>query len=94
MLLLSEAEFQQMITDRAEALGWLVYHTYDSRRSRAGFPDLFLCRGERAVAIEVKSQRGRVSAAQQDWLAALGKTRIETYLIRPSDWALIEEVLR
>ncbi len=92
-LRLTEAELQQKITDRAEALGWLVYHTYDSRRSSAGFPDLFLCRGSRALAIEVKSERGRVSPAQDGWLGALGLTKVETWLVRPSDWSLIEGFL-
>ena len=92
-LRLTEAEFQQKITDRAEALSWLVYHTHDSRRSNAGFPDLFLCRGDRVVAFEVKSEHGRVSDAQNVWLNALGITKVETWLVRPSDWAFIEKVL-
>ncbi len=93
ILRLSEKDFQQRIIDRARALGWLVYHTHNSRRSTEGFPDLVLVRAGRALVIEVKAERGRVSVAQQVWLDALGATKVETYLIRPSDWSLIEELL-
>ena len=56
----------------AEFHGWLVYHTFDSRRSGAGFPDLFMVRGNRAVAIECKASKGRVTDDQRRWLQALG----------------------
>ena len=41
---LTEAQLQEMVVARSKALGWLVYHTYDSRRSASGFPDLVLAR--------------------------------------------------
>ncbi len=100
-LRLTETELQQKITDRAELLGWLVYHTYDSRRSAPGFPDLVLARKGRVLFVEVKSEKGRLSRAQAKWLRALGigKPSIpcldchEVYVWRPSDMAEIEDVL-
>ena len=41
---MSERDFQGQVISMAEALGWLVYHTYDSRHSKAGFPDLNMVR--------------------------------------------------
>ncbi|MEW6583441.1 MAG: VRR-NUC domain-containing protein, partial [Actinomycetota bacterium] len=57
-LALSEAAFQDQVVDLARLRGWLVYHTFDSRHSAAGFPDLILARGDRLVAAELKTQRG------------------------------------
>ncbi len=98
MLRLTEAEFQQMITERAKLLGWLIYHTYDSRRSASGFPDLVLVRSGRVLFVEVKSEKGRLSKAQAEWLRALYGSTLETsinevYVWRPSDMAEIEETL-
>lgn len=97
MLQLSESDLQQRIIDRAKALGWLVYHTYDSRRSTAGFPDLVLARSEHVIFVEVKSEKGRLTQAQVEWLRALGIRdplfEPGVYVWRPSDMAEIEKVL-
>lgn len=100
MLRLTEVELQQKITDLAELRGWLVYHTYDSRRSAAGFPDLVLCRSGQVLFVEVKSEKGRLSKAQAKWLTELGiGTTLqfdhfhEVYIWRPSDMADIEDCL-
>ncbi len=97
---LTEAQLQEMIIARAKALGWLVYHTYDSRRSAPGFPDLVLCRSGQVLFIEVKSEKGKLSKAQDKWLTELGvDTSLqfdhfhEVYVWRPSDMADIEETL-
>jgi hypothetical protein len=78
----TEAQFQEAIIDYARALGWLIYHTHDSRYSAAGFPDLVMVhRGEstqtvprncRLVFAELKTEKGRTSEAQARWLEALG----------------------
>jgi hypothetical protein len=88
-----EEAFLQLVFDLARALGWLAYHTRDSRRSAAGFPDLVLVR-ERLVFAELKVRRGEVSGAQRGWLNRLARCGQETYLWRPAQWALILEVLR
>ncbi len=93
MLRLTEAEFQQMIIDRGRLLGWLVYHTHDSRRSAAGFPDLVLCRDGRVIFAEVKSEKGKLSKAQLAWLYELKAAVDEAYVWRPSEWGVIERVL-
>ena len=36
----TEGEFQAWVLDLANRNGWLAYHTHDSRKSAAGFPDV------------------------------------------------------
>src|SRR5690606_27680126 len=89
----SEKEFMQSVIDFARALRWRVYHTHDSRRSEPGFPDLFMVRGTRAIAAELKRVEGQVTPAQRDWLQAINATGIETYIWKPIHWDEIKAVL-
>ena len=82
---LSEKEWQRQIVELAKTVGFaLIYHTYRSERSAAGYPDLVLVR-ERQVVIEVKRETGKPSPDQCRWLQGLLAADIETYLVRPSD---------
>lgn len=67
----SEAQWQQKIVQLAGFYQWRVYHTHDSRRSNPGFPDLVLLRGPELIFAELKGPKTRVTAEQEDWLAAL-----------------------
>jgi len=92
---MTEKEFLQQVRDLAKLCGWLVYHTYDSRRSPEGFPDLVLVRGDKVIFAELKGEKGRVRPEQRMWLDSLEKVRkVEACLWRPSDWSKIVEVLR
>lgn len=84
----SEAFFQSEVIRLAKALGWVYYHTHDSRRSPAGFPDLVLMhRGQgRVIYRELKTERGRVTAAQRDWQDGLVLCGVDAAVWRPSDW--------
>jgi hypothetical protein len=67
-----------------DGLGLLRYHTHDSRRSPSGFPDL-VCVGPRGVLYrELKRQRGKVSAEQQQWLDALTAAGQNAAVWRPA----------
>jgi hypothetical protein len=93
---MSEAQLQAAIVGMARLLGWRTYHTHDSRRSDPGFPDLVLVRRDRLVVAELKTEKGKLVAAQTGWLAAFIEARVETFVWRPADWwsGAIEEVLR
>lgn len=129
---LSEKRFLQQVIDYARATGWLASHSFDSRHSESGLPDLTMVRAPRLVYAELKVDkiRARVPmasiAARPEWLAcrdvtdmqahwlaqfdkvgmalaasvdperyeAAGRPTLEVYLWRPSDWELIERVLR
>lgn len=89
----SEKGFLAAVVRLARLCGWLVYHTHDSRRSQAGFPDLVLCKPPRVIYAELKSERGRVRPEQQQWLERLRACGADARLWRPSDWKEIQEVL-
>ena len=92
----SESRFQTVIVQLARTLRWThIYHPWSSIHSASGWPDLFMVRGQRAIAAELKTDRGRVTVAQQEWQDALAQVPgIETYVWRPSDFQEITRVLR
>jgi hypothetical protein len=88
-----EKLFQQAVLDAMHLFGWRTYHTFDSRRSAPGFPDICAVRRDRLLFSEIKGPRGKVTPAQQQWLEDLGRCA-EAYLWREQDWERIEGVLR
>lgn len=68
---ISERDFQAQVVQLAQLHGWLAYHTFDSRRSAAGFPDLVLVRGSELIFAELKTDHGTVRAEQHRWLTNL-----------------------
>ncbi len=94
--LISEKAFQAQVLELASLYGWLAHHTYDSRRSQPGYPDLALChpRGD-YLLVELKTERGRVRTAQRTWLDALAKAGVECHIWRPRDFdAIVERLTR
>lgn len=88
--MVNEAQLSQQIVDLARYLGWMVYRTWCSKHSPAGFPDLCMFRGNRLVFAELKSDAGRLTLEQCLWLIGLHETsHCEVYLWRPSDWNTI-----
>lgn len=84
---MTEDELQDGLIRHATLHGWLVYHTHDSRRSQAGFPDLVLLRGDTLILWELKNAKRKVSPEQQVWLDALGGAKnVEAAVVRPADY--------
>lgn len=88
-----EKVLMQAILDAARWQGWLCHHVFDSRRSSPGFPDVVCVRNDRCIAIETKSARGRVSPYQREWLDALARAGVETFVVYPHGLDEILEVL-
>jgi VRR-NUC domain len=92
---IDEAELQARVVALAKHRGWMVFHVWNSRNSQPGFPDLTLCRPPEALFLELKTEKGRVSAEQQQWLDALRPCGgVTVRLCRPRDWATLEALLR
>ncbi len=90
---ISEKEFMGQVVRLAKLRGWLVYHTHDSRRSVAGFPDLLLLRGRVQIVAELKSAAGKVSFEQEAWLARFAAAGVNAFVWRPADFDEIVRIL-
>jgi hypothetical protein len=90
-----EKEWQHTVTDLAKKLGWLSYHTFNSRRSAHGFPDLVLLR-DRVIFLELKRENRKTSkltVEQQVWVRWLINAGAEVYVVRPSHLQALADVL-
>src|SRR5215207_7573653 len=93
------AWLQEHVRQAALLGGWLYYHTYDSRKSPEGFPDVLALRGDQLIVAELKSEGKDPTPAQQKWLAAfrileaLLPDHISVYVWRPGDLADIDRSL-
>ncbi len=85
----SENSFQADVIQLAKANGWLCYHTYCSKRSEPGFPDLTMVKSDRILCVELKTNTEEATAAQREWLAALNRAGVPACIWKPKDWSLI-----
>ena len=103
---ISEADFQQSVVEFLEFMGYIVWHARDSRRQKlSGLVDLIAvsCRdpiagrpSRKLLMWELKTQRGRLSAAQVVALRLLARVPgVDARCLRPAEWdALAERIKR
>ncbi len=84
---MTEAELQDQVQLMCRQLGLYCYHTHDSRRSQAGWPDLVIIseRTKRAVFRELKSQTGRLTSDQKYVGYLLAMCGLSWEVWRPAD---------
>lgn len=91
-----EAVLQNTVREMCARFKLRCYHVYDSRKSEPGFPDLTIvgCGGH--MFRELKTDVGRLTAAQQGWLDDLSAHGADAGVWRPVDLASgrIERELR
>ena len=95
---LNERDFTTKVIDRAKAMGWRVFHPRPARTAHGwrtagqgtprGFPDLSLALDGVVLFVELKSQKGKLTDEQKDWLHHTNGA-----VWRPRDWPAICEVL-
>lgn len=90
----TEKQFEAQVKELAMRFGWLYYHTWRSIRSPAGFPDCVMVKGDWVIFAELKSEKGKVTEPQKEWLDALFIAGEEVYTWRPSQFDDIVKVLR
>ena len=91
---MSEKDLMAAVVAAARMGNWLCFHTFDSRRSAPGFPDLVLVRGLQALFVECKTERGRLTVEQRQWLDGLQQAGLRAFVLRPDGLdALLAELL-
>lgn len=90
---MNESQFQQKVTDYCDWLRLRWYHVNDSRKDKAGFPDLVIVGPSGVIFAELKSTSGKVSAAQNDWWRDLTIAGAAAFIWRPEDWHIIDREL-
>lgn len=103
LLDVTEAVYQAVIVKVARHHGWHVVHTYRTKvgpgqwrtaTTENGVPDLMLMRPPSLVFLEVKAQKGTAAPEQIAWIAdAQACTGVEAYIVRPTDWSSVAELL-
>jgi len=103
---MTERDFQRAVTETADWLGWKVFHpsptpaNYGSgtvwmTAGSHGFPDLVLAHKKHGVLfVELKTDSGRLSTLQMQWLHTLVDGGAEAYVWRPSMMPQIVERLK
>lgn len=102
---MTEREFQKIVLDLFFRYGWKTAHFDASVRvvgkerrfvgdkGSAGFPDIVAARDTRVIFAELKSENGRVSGNQREWLDLLRLAGMEVYLWYPSDLVSIAKTI-
>ena len=92
---MTEKEWDGQIRDMCRRFGWRYYHTYRSKRSPQGFPDLVLVRPPRVVFAELKRDTTKLTPFQEEWMTDLKRcSGVEAYIWCPSDFYEVAEILR
>ncbi len=104
---ITEKQFQRQVEDLAHIYHWKIAHFRPAMTKHGwrtavsgdgfGFPDNFIIHPQtgRLIIAELKSQDGRLSPAQKDWLDwCRAVPGIEVYVWRPDDIDDIVNILR
>ena len=96
----TEKSFQSAVMKLAKQAGWLRFHPRPSQAPSGryvtnfdgdkGWPDLALARNGVVVLAELKTESGKLTDGQKEWIEASGGL-IRVW--RPSDWNEITETL-
>lgn len=89
-----EREWRQYVVQVARTHGWSVYYHHDSKRTTPGWPDLALIRVPVFMLVELKSDHGKLSRAQQECIAMLQACGASVHVWRPCDEDHVRRVLR
>jgi hypothetical protein len=100
-LTMSEDQLQASVEDLLTRLHYLWFHDEDPRRDNAGLPDLIAVHPFTGflLMVELKTQKGKTTTRQSEWLAALQRRRRDHFHVaiwRPEHWrnGVIQQVLR
>lgn len=81
----TEKSFQAAVTQLLDLMGFAWYHTYNSRGSNRGWPDLAICGWRKFILRELKSDRGELTDDQVRWAKRLQDAGQDWAVWRPTD---------
>lgn len=90
---LTEKAWMAQVIELARYTGWRCYHPWLSIRSERGFPDLTMVRPGRLIFAELKTDKGKLTEKQEEWLMALREAGAEAYIWRPAQWDEVVAIL-
>jgi len=90
---MTEKVWQGQVMALARQLAWKSYHPYRSDKSQPGWPDIALVR-DRLILLELKTEKGKLSDAQKDWIRRLTMANAEIYVARPRHLDELARVLQ
>lgn len=82
---MTEQQLQGAVADMCRIYGIAWYHTYNSRRSVPGWPDLALCGAHGFMTRELKTETGRTTPDQERWGWMLRQAGVNWDVWRPAD---------
>ena len=101
---ITEKQFSHAIEDLLDICHWRWTHFRPARTvygwrtalsGHPGFTDYVAVRPPRLLLLEAKSEKGRVSPAQEAWLHDLSLVEtVDVHMWKPSQFEQIKEVLR
>jgi hypothetical protein len=95
----TEKSFMMLVVNAAHLFNWIVYHTFDPRKSEAGYPDLCMIRDGRIIYAELKTEKGKLTPPQEYWIERISQVagkcypNIRVFVWRPSQWEEIVSIL-
>jgi len=102
-LKISEQDFLNSVVELAHLMHWKVHHSRPAWTEKgyrtaiqgdAGFPDLILVRPPRVIIVELKSEKGKLTAEQESWIKDLeGCEGVDVDTWYPDDWDAIKGIL-
>lgn len=69
-----------------KSLRQLDARAFERVHSEPGFPDLIILHNGYLLVAECKSEQGKLTEAQREWLQAFGLTEAQVCIWRPSNW--------
>jgi hypothetical protein len=82
---MSHDELQENVIKLAKTYKWWWWHDEDSRRNRAGLPDLILIRPPRLIFAELKTEKDKLRPGQAEVIDKLAAVPgVEVCIWRPS----------
>ena len=91
---MTEKEWQKQVVALAAAFGFRSYHPWLSIRSERGWPDLALFKPDRFLLAELKTDKGKLTPAQDVMIADLRAAGVEVHVWRPRDWDDVMRILQ